>query len=136
MRKRRRRYLVAGIVAAVGLALQLVPWPRAWVDEFYLDGWFPAWSRGAATVTGTTPLSVSLLLLGVLLTVLALAAAWALVAPRPRVPKGGAPVWRPSPRRPFLTVAAWAVAVLVFWFPLGFALAYKATSLGAAVAAG
>ena len=50
MRKRRRRYLVAGIVAAVGLALQLVPWPRAWVDEFYLDGWFPAWSRGAATV--------------------------------------------------------------------------------------
>lgn len=136
MRKRRRRYLVAGIVAAVGLALQLVPWPRAWVDEFYLAGWFPAWSRGAATVTGTTPLSVSLLLLGVLLTALALAAAWALVAPRPRVPKGGAPVWRPSPWRPFLTVAAWAVAVLVFWFPLGFALAYKATSLGAAVAAG
>jgi len=126
--------LVAGIVTAVGLALQLVPWPRAWVDEFYLAGWFPGWSRWAAAVTGAE-LSISLLLLGVLLTVLALAAAWALVAPRPSRSKGRA-TGRPSPWRPFLTIAAWAVAVLVFWFPLGFALAYKASSLGAAVEAG
>ena len=92
-----------------GLALQLAPWPRAWVDEAYLARWFPAWSRAAAAATGAVAPSLSGLVLGVLLTALVLAAAWALVAPRPGGPSGRG-TGRPSPWRPFLTLAAWAVA--------------------------
>lgn len=134
MAKGRRRYLVAGLVTAAGLALQLAPWPRAWVDEAYLVRWFPGWSRAAAAATDAVVPSLSTIVLGVLLTALLLAAAWALVAPRP----GGSPgrgAGRPSPWRPFLTLAAWTLAALVFWFPVGFGLAYKASSLRPAVEA-
>lgn len=143
----------AGALAAVGLALQLVPWPPAWVDATFMTRWLPLWSRLTAPLVDSLQTSLSLALLGAWLTAMALAAAWALAAPRPTgdgrpaasrpaaspppAPRGPADTTgRPGPWRLLLRLASWPAALLVFAFPLAFGLAYRASSLEAALATG
>lgn len=127
-RARAARYLAPAALVAAGLTLQFAPWPGAWVDGLYLAGWFPRWQRLATGLTGRTDVSLSLALLGALLTVLAACAAWGLAA-RPGG-QGGV-----RARRALPLLAAWSVGVLTAWFPLGFGLAYRGGNLAAAAAA-
>lgn len=126
----RRRFLAPAAAAAAGLLLQFLPVPTAVVDRLYVAGWFPHWERLAAALGDASQRSLSCLAFGVCLTLAVLYAAWALVAPSRAVAPGavGRPRWR-APR----TALAWLLALLVFWFPLGFGLAYRASSLSHAV---
>jgi len=90
------------------------------VDHLYLATWFPRWQRLSAALTAPVGPSLTLVLLGALLTSLAAFAVWG--------------VWAPLGRRALGRLAAWSAAVLVLWFPLGFGLAYRAGTLEAAVA--
>ncbi|HRP46615.1 MAG TPA: DUF3810 family protein [Trueperaceae bacterium] len=122
-------YWLAAAVALVGIAVQFIPWPAAWIDRVYVARWLPLWQRAAAALSGDLTFSLSYVLVGLSLSVLAAGTVTTLVAPR-RAARGSS-----SPWRPLLALVAWIVAVLVGWFPFGFGLAYHASSLSAAVGA-
>jgi len=103
--------LVAWVATvALGVALQVVPWPAAWVDAAFVRGLQPHVRTATAMLVDAVPGSVTALLL--LISAAALAAAL---------------VWGGRARRAALRAAAWSVALGVFAFPLTFGLGYHAS---------
>lgn len=109
------------LLGLTGVLLQFVPWPHSWVDAIYLARWFPLWQSLASNISALTTGSVSLLAAAALGAVGLLLTISALVVTRR---------WRP-----LLSFAVWTAGLLAFWFPLGFGLAYRGTSLAAVTAA-
>lgn len=106
-----RRGLVAWVATvALGVALQVAPWPAVWVDAAFVRGLQPRVRTVTTVLVDAVPGSVTALLL--------LISAAVLVA---------ALVWGGRIRRAALRAAAWSVALGVVAFSLTFGLGYHAS---------